>query len=64
MTRARITGVGSCLPPRVVTNDDLAAVMDTSDEWIPQRTGIKQRHWVEPAPRSPPTSPSGRRRRR
>lgn len=48
MTRARITGVGSCLPPRVVTNDDLAAVMDTSDEWITQRTGIKERRWVEP----------------
>jgi 3-oxoacyl-[acyl-carrier-protein] synthase-3 len=48
LTRARITGVGSCLPPRVVTNDDLAAVMDTSDEWITQRTGIKERRWVEP----------------
>ena len=46
--RARITGVGSCLPPRVVTNDELAAVMDTSDEWIVQRTGIKERRWVEP----------------
>jgi 3-oxoacyl-[acyl-carrier-protein] synthase-3 len=48
MTRARITGVGSCLPPRVVTNDELAAIMDTSDEWITQRTGIKERRWVEP----------------
>jgi len=48
VTRARITGVGSCLPPRVVTNDDLAAVMDTSDEWIIQRTGIKERRWVAP----------------
>jgi 3-oxoacyl-[acyl-carrier-protein] synthase-3 len=48
MTRARITGVGSCLPPRVVTNDDLAAIMDTSDEWITQRTGIRERRWVEP----------------
>jgi 3-oxoacyl-[acyl-carrier-protein] synthase III len=48
MTRARITGVGSCLPPRVVTNDELAGVMDTSDEWITQRTGIKERRWVEP----------------
>jgi len=45
--RARITGVGSCLPPRVVTNDDLAAVMDTSDEWIVQRTGIRERHIVD-----------------
>jgi len=46
--RARITGVGSCLPPRVVGNDDLAAVMDTSDEWIVQRTGIRERRWVAP----------------
>ncbi|MBN2113652.1 MAG: ketoacyl-ACP synthase III [Acidimicrobiia bacterium] len=48
MIRARITGVGSCLPPRVVTNDDLAALIDTSDEWIVQRTGIRERRWVEP----------------
>ncbi len=46
--RARITGVGSYLPPRVVTNDDLALLMDTSDEWIVPRTGIRERHWVEP----------------
>ncbi len=46
--RARITGVGSHLPPTVVTNDDLAARIDTSDEWITQRTGIKQRRWVDP----------------
>ena len=46
--RSRITGVGGYLPPRVVTNDDLAELMDTSDEWITERTGIKQRHWVDP----------------
>ena len=45
--RARITGVGSYLPPRVVTNDELAKLMDTTDEWIVQRTGIRERHWVE-----------------
>lgn len=45
--RARITGIGSYLPPNVVTNDDLAAKIDTSDEWITQRTGIKERHWVD-----------------
>ena len=39
-TRARVTGIGSHLPPRVVTNDDLAGMIDTSDEWITQRTGI------------------------
>ena len=48
MTRARITGIGTYLPPRVVTNDDLSRVMDTSDEWITQRTGIKERRWVDP----------------
>ena len=36
------------VPPRVVTNDDLAGMMDTSDEWITQRSGIKTRHWIEP----------------
>jgi len=45
-TRARITGIGSYLPPNVVTNDDLAEKIDTSDEWITQRTGIKERRWV------------------
>ncbi len=45
--RSRITGVGSYVPPRIVTNEDLTQLMDTSDEWITQRTGIKQRHWVE-----------------
>ena len=40
----KIVGTGSCLPQKVVTNDDLAAIMDTSDEWISSRTGIKTRH--------------------
>ena len=39
-----ITGTGSYLPEKIVTNDDLAKVMDTDDEWIRQRTGIEQRH--------------------
>ena len=42
---SRVIGLGSYLPPRVVTNDDLAQFMDTSDEWIVQRTGIKERRW-------------------
>jgi 3-oxoacyl-[acyl-carrier-protein] synthase-3 len=46
--RARIAGIGTYVPPRVVTNDDLTQWMDTSDEWITQRTGIKERHWVDP----------------
>ena len=36
------------VPPRVVSNDDLARMMDTSDEWITQRSGIRTRHWIEP----------------
>ncbi len=42
--KTRIIGTGSCLPKAVVTNDDLAKIMDTSDEWISSRTGIKKRH--------------------
>jgi 3-oxoacyl-[acyl-carrier-protein] synthase-3 len=42
-----VIGLGSYLPPRVVTNDDLAQMMDTSDEWIVQRTGIRERRWVD-----------------
>jgi 3-oxoacyl-[acyl-carrier-protein] synthase III len=43
-----ITGLGAYVPPRVVTNDDLAATLDTSDEWIAQRTGIRERRVAEP----------------
>lgn len=46
MPRSIILGTGSFLPERVVTNDDLSKFMDTSDEWIRQRTGIQSRHWV------------------
>ena len=42
--RARIVGTGSYLPPRIVTNAELARRVDTSDEWIVSRTGIRQRH--------------------
>jgi 3-oxoacyl-[acyl-carrier-protein] synthase-3 len=45
--RARILGTGSYVPPRTVTNDELTKLMDTTDEWIVQRTGIRERHWVE-----------------
>jgi len=41
---ARIIGTGSYLPEKVLTNDDLAKIVDTSDSWIQDRTGIKQRH--------------------
>ena len=44
MIYSRITGTGSFLPPRIVTNDEFAARLDTSDAWIRERTGIVQRH--------------------
>ncbi len=43
-TRAYVAGCGSYLPARVVTNSELAQTVDTSDEWIIERTGIRQRH--------------------
>ena len=44
MIYSRIAGTGSYLPPRIVTNDELAQRLDTSDGWIRERTGIAQRH--------------------
>ncbi|MFA5684777.1 MAG: beta-ketoacyl-ACP synthase III [Lysobacteraceae bacterium] len=43
-TYARVIGTGSALPERVVTNEELARTVDTSDQWIRERTGIRQRH--------------------
>ncbi len=45
--RAKITGLGRYVPPRVVTNDDLAKIVETNHQWIVERTGIHERHWVE-----------------
>jgi len=45
-TRAKIVGTGMYVPDRVVTNDDLAKLMDTSDEWIRQRSGIVERRYI------------------
>jgi len=45
---AKITGVAGYLPPRVVTNADLEKIVDTSDEWIRTRTGIRERHYADP----------------
>ena len=42
-TYAAITGWGACMPPAVLTNDDLSTFLDTSDEWITSRTGMKER---------------------
>ncbi|MEQ8953068.1 MAG: ketoacyl-ACP synthase III [Gammaproteobacteria bacterium] len=43
MLHAAITGWGKCVPPAILSNDDLATFMDTSDEWIATRTGIRER---------------------
>jgi 3-oxoacyl-[acyl-carrier-protein] synthase-3 len=47
MARSAILGVGHYVPSKVVTNDDLAKLMPTSDAWIQQRTGIKERRFIE-----------------
>ena len=68
VTRSAVTGVGSFLPEQIVTNADLSKIVDTSDEWIQERTGIKQRHKarddqptsdlaVEAAKKAAPTRP-------
>ena len=48
MHRSRILGIGMSVPSRVVTNHELATKMETSHEWIVERTGIEERRWVEP----------------
>jgi len=47
MYNSKIIGLGYYVPDNVVTNDDLSKIMDTNDEWITERTGIKERRWVE-----------------
>ncbi len=47
MRRSIIAGVGGALPDRVVTNQELADMMDTSDAWIVERSGIRERRWVD-----------------
>ena len=49
MYNSKITGLGYFVPENVVTNDDLKQWMETSDEWIQERTGIKERRWIDPA---------------
>ena len=46
--RAKISALGTYVPPRILTNADLSTMVDTSDEWIMQRLGIRERHLVEP----------------
>ncbi|MDQ3669155.1 MAG: 3-oxoacyl-ACP synthase, partial [Actinomycetota bacterium] len=43
-----ITGIGAYVPEKVLTNEDLSRMVDTSDEWITERTGIRQRHIAAP----------------
>ena len=43
MPQAKIMGTGSAAPERILSNDDLARIVDTSDEWIVRRTGIRER---------------------
>jgi 3-oxoacyl-[acyl-carrier-protein] synthase-3 len=47
MKRSIIKSTGRFVPDHHVTNDDLAKILDTSDEWIRQRTGIEARYWVK-----------------
>ena len=47
MYNSKITGLGYYVPDNVVTNDDLSKMMDTNDAWIQERTGIKERRWIE-----------------
>lgn len=46
MAAAGVFGVGAALPPHVITNDDWSSRLDTTDEWIVRRTGIRSRHWL------------------
>lgn len=47
MYQSKIAGLGSYVPENVVTNDDLAKIMDTNDEWIQERTGIRERRHIK-----------------
>ena len=47
MYNSKIIGLGHYVPANIVTNDDLSKLMDTNDQWIQERTGIKERRWVQ-----------------
>jgi 3-oxoacyl-[acyl-carrier-protein] synthase-3 len=47
MNRSKIAGIGMYVPKNVVTNNDLVKFMDTSDEWVQERTGIKERRYAD-----------------
>ena len=48
MRKTKISGIGYYVPDRIVTNKELENHMDTTDDWIIERTGIRERRWVEP----------------
>jgi len=48
MSHSRVLSVGHFIPEKVITNEDLAKTIDTSDQWIRERTGIEERHWFDP----------------
>jgi len=48
MYNSKIIGLGYYLPDNIVTNNDLSNIMDTTDEWIQERTGVKERRWIDP----------------
>lgn len=48
LVRAKISALGTYVPPRLLTNADLEKMVETSNEWIVERTGIRQRHMVDP----------------
>ena len=48
MFNSKISGLGYYVPENIVTNNDLSKIMDTTDEWVQERTGIKERRWIDP----------------
>ena len=48
MEKAKISSLGCYTPPRVLTNQDLEKMVETSDQWITERTGIRERHIADP----------------
>jgi len=59
MYNSKITGLGKYVPENIVSNEDLKEWMDTSDEWIQERTGIKERRWIDPKTSDDTTSIMG-----
>ena len=53
LVRAGIVGLGGALPERVVSNDEISPAIGVEDDWIVRRTGIRERRYADPAPRSP-----------